>query len=235
VSTTEQDLFLPLVVYFFASVVAGLVGAAFILNKRYQWREASFQIASTQAGTVRFDASVIIAEPEVEDFTERVPESWQISLKELKFGPRIGVGNVGEVYQGTFRGRQVAIKKLLGSWYQNDDMVERFREEILLMSTMNHQNVLMFVGAVFDRDAGNICLVTEICKRGTLYDVLHSEEPLSWPRRLKMARDIALGMDYLHNKAGIIQRDLKSQNLLVTKEFDVKIAGEARVSLVSLH
>ena len=135
------------------------------------------------------------------------------------------MGNVGEVYLGTYRGRFVAIKKLLGTWYKDDEMIERFKEEILLMSTMNHQNVLMFVGAVLDRDAGNICLVTEYCERGTLFDVLHSDEPLSWPKRLKMARDIALGMDYLHNKAGIIQRDLKSQNLLVTKDFQVKIAG----------
>lgn len=151
-------------------------------------------------------------------------ESWAIAFKELRVGKRIGAGNVGEVYRGLFRMRQVAIKKLLPSWTKDDDMIGRFREEILLMSTMNHPNVLGFVGAVMDRDAGNIALVTELCERGTLYDLLHSSEPLPWGRRLRMARDIAMGMDYLHTKAGIIQRDLKSANLLVTRSYEIRVA-----------
>lgn len=73
-------------------------------------------------------------------------QSWEINPKELKYGPRIGVGNVGEVYRGMFRGRVVAVKKLLGSWYSDEDMISRFREEIALMATMNHPNVLQFVG-----------------------------------------------------------------------------------------
>lgn len=151
-------------------------------------------------------------------------ESWQINYRELRFGKRVGVGNVGEVYAGLYRGRAVAIKKLLGTWCRDDDMVERFREEILLMSSMNHANVLHFIGAVMDRDAGNICLVTELCSRGTLHDVLHSDDPLPWRTRVRMAWEIARGMGYLHTQARVIQRDLKSQNLLVTEHLEVKVA-----------
>jgi len=157
-----------------------------------------------------------------------VQESWRINFRELRFGRRIGVGNVGEVYRGTYKGQVVAIKKLLSTWVDDADMVERFRDEIVLMASMNHNNVLRFIGAVVDQHAGNICLVTELCERGTLHDVLRSDEPLSWQRRLKMARDVACGMDYLHTSLRIIQRDLKTANLLVTRSYDVKIAGAWR-------
>ena len=151
-------------------------------------------------------------------------ESWAIPAKELRFGRRLGAGNVGEVFRGAFRLRPVAIKKLLPAWAHDAGMVARFREEILLMAGMNHPNVLGFVGAVFDADAGNVCLVTELCERGTLAELLHSDEPLSWHRRLRLARDVAMGMDYLHTRAGIIQRDLKSSNLLVTRGYEIRVA-----------
>jgi serine/threonine protein kinase len=220
-----------------------------------------------------------------------VRESWQIDPSELQWGRRLGRGTVGDVYRGVYRGRAVAIKRLRSEWLGDADTVARFRDEILLLSTMNHANVLMFVGAVMDvpgadeggsgrdgsgsggggRDdgqhypgprrserslrlrrgrsgaqsdaaasalratrSGDICLVTELCERGTLQQVLASLRQtgaavgggaaLPWPLRVKIARDIARGMDYLHSKAGVIQRDLKSANLLVTRGFDIKVA-----------
>jgi len=151
-------------------------------------------------------------------------ESWQISIRELRFGHIVGKGNVGEVYEGEHRGRVVAIKKLLGTWYKDTDMVQRFRDEILLMSTMHHPNVLVFLGAVLDFEAGNMCLVTELCRNGTLWDYIHSSNPMDWRVRLRMCLDIARGMHYLHGRAGIIQRDLKSANLLLDDFLHVKIA-----------
>lgn len=85
-------------------------------------------------------------------------ESWQIHFKDLRFGRLIGRGNVGKVYDGRWRSQkvwiaqvlrqmwlmltifQVAIKMLLGGWLKDEEMVERFRDEIYLMSTMHHPN-----------------------------------------------------------------------------------------------
>ena len=67
-------------------------------------------------------------------------ESWQLRLAELKFGKKVGVGNVGVVYAGRYRGDRVAIKRLLGNWYKHEGMVARFREEIVLMSQLDHPN-----------------------------------------------------------------------------------------------
>jgi hypothetical protein len=163
-----HDLFIPLVVYFFVTIAVGLAGVAWAVYSRYRGSEASVAGGGgLEGGSLAFSKGVGLgvdfdgtgAEPDGGGPT-KPRESWQINFRELKFGPRIGIGNVGGVYKGWYRGRLVAIKKLLGTWYKDDDMVARFREEIMLMSRMNHPNVLKFIGAVLDRDAGNICLVT---------------------------------------------------------------------------
>lgn len=129
------------------------------------------------------------------------------------------------VHEGEWHGTKVAVKKLVGQWLKNEDMVMRFREEINLMSTLHHPNVLMFIGAVMDPDAGNICLVTELCVHGDLYTFLHAPETkMTWKLRLIMATDIARGMLYLHRRAGIIQRDLKTANCLLDEHYHIKIA-----------
>lgn len=58
---------------------------------------------------------------------------------------------------------------------------------------------------------------------GSLRDVLDRSLDLKWSLRLKLAKDAAKGMDYLH-KRKIIHRDLKSQNLLVDKTWTCKVA-----------
>ena len=152
-------------------------------------------------------------------------DAWAIKYKELKIGQKIGQGNVGVVFAGKWKGTNVAVKKLLGSWFNDADMVGRFREEIRLMSTLRHPNVLLFIGAVMDPSAGNMCLVTEFCEHGNLYDFLHDpNEKMTWKMRLVMATDTARAMAYLHRRAGIIQRDLKSANLLIAEGHHIKIA-----------
>ena len=228
--TSDQGMFIALSVYFFTSLAAGAIGGAFLLASRRAAAAADGSAPTSGSGGGGDKGSIVFGPDDYGGGDGGGPEgdgreSWQISISELRFGRLLGVGNVGEVFRGVFRGRPVAIKKLKGTWFRDDDMIGRFKEEIALLSQMNHPNVISFLGAVLDRDAGNICLVTELCERGTLEELLRSPtEPLSWLRRLQMARAIALGMDYLHARAGIIQRDLKAANLLVTRSYDVKIA-----------
>ena len=47
---------------------------------------------------------------------------------------------------------------------------------------------------------------------------------MSWKIRFLMATDTARGMLYLHHRAGVIQRDLKTANLLIAEGFHIKIA-----------
>jgi serine/threonine protein kinase len=63
----------------------------------------------------------------------------------------------------------------------------------------------------------NLCIVTEFAKNGSLHTILHDPSMrLPWHQRLRMLRDAALGVHYLHSLSPcIVHRDLKPANLLV--------------------
>ena len=131
---------------------------------------------------------------------------------------------MGVVYKGRWMGTTVAVKQMRGDWKHDADAVARFRTECQIMSCLRHPNILMFVGAVFDKERCEYCLVTEFCEHGDLASYLaDSEKPMNWKLRFIMCMDIARAMMYLHHKAGIIQRDLKSENLLIHEDFHVKL------------
>ncbi|EGR32511.1 protein kinase domain protein, partial [Ichthyophthirius multifiliis] len=73
-----------------------------------------------------------------------------------------------------------------------------------------------FVGV--SQNENNFYVVTELCNGGSLFDLLHSKQNifLPWLQRIKICKDIANGMQYLHSfNPPIIHRDLKSLNLLL--------------------
>ncbi|KAI3960055.1 hypothetical protein MKW98_016779 [Papaver atlanticum] len=104
-------------------------------------------------------------------------------------------------------------------------MQHSFRQEVLLMKRLRHPNVVLFMGAV--TSPPHLCIVTEFLPRGSLFQLLrrHSTATtLNWRRRILMALDIARGMNYLHrHNPPIILRDLKPSNLLVDKNWSVKV------------
>lgn len=68
-------------------------------------------------------------------------------------------------------------------------------------------------------------MVTEYLSRGSLFKALHkNNQSLDTKRRLRMALDVARGMNYLHHRnPAIVHRDLKTSNLLVDKNWNVKV------------
>lgn len=93
------------------------------------------------------------------------------------------------------------------------------------MKRVRHPNVVLFMGAVTKRP--HLSIVTEYLPRGSLYRLIHrptSAEILDQRRRLRMALDVAKGINYLHClKPPIVHWDLKSPNLLVDKNWTVKV------------
>ena len=99
-----------------------------------------------------------------------------------------------------------------------------------MMAAMRHPNVVLFLGICIESPA----IITEYCARGSLYEVIQKwnqgKEVANWLRRLGMVLDAAKGMQYLHScSPPLIHRDLKTPNLLVDKNYIVKVR-ECRVS-----
>ena len=147
-------------------------------------------------------------------------------------------GSFGEVYKSEYRGNDVAVKTMK----QIDaESLDRFQEEILLMSDLRHQNIVSMIGCCWERNL--MALVMEFCEKGTSSEVLKVEgSQFSWDDPLlKWAKDTSKGMAYLHGMMywdvhtktsvkGVLHRDLKPDNCLVTESFGIRIAdfGESR-------
>ena len=154
-------------------------------------------------------------EPDVPQGT--IPE------EEIEFRGRLGEGACGEVFRAKWRGSDVAVKCMLPQQSERRaEHLREFRNEVQLLMQARHPNIVLLMGTL-ETDS-RLAIVTELCA-GSLYHVLHSRRSLPWKRRLQMAQDAARGCLFLHShQPCIVHLDLKSLNLLVDKNYNLKVA-----------
>ncbi|KAL6659605.1 hypothetical protein ACP70R_003645 [Stipagrostis hirtigluma subsp. patula] len=160
------------------------------------------------------------------DLQQKVGDS-EIDWSMLTKGEKIASGSSADLYRGTYNDHDVAIKILRIANLNNPSEIE-FLQEVLILRSVNHENILQFYGACTRHP--NYCIVTEYMPGGNLYDFLHKQNNFLELRTiLRIAISISKGMDYLHRN-NIIHRDLKTANLLIGYDQVVKIAdfGVAR-------
>ena len=86
---------------------------------------------------------------------------------------KIGQGGFGEIYLGNWQGKKVAIKKLtLINLRVGDNNLSKFINEINIISSLRHPNIVLYMGASVDKD--NYYMISEYLPNGTLFDLLHN-------------------------------------------------------------
>jgi len=155
----------------------------------------------------------------MENFHTGPPE---ISPNEMEKTGVIGDGSFGTVFKGRCRSQEVAIK-VLHRQDLDEQALTAFRKEVEIMSKIFHPNILLYMGAC--TIPGNMMIVTELMPRGDLEALLHDRRlSLSLTLRMKMAREAALGMTWLHGSNPVfVHRDLKTSNLLVDNDWHIKL------------
>ncbi|KAJ6294053.1 SERINE/THREONINE-KINASE HT1-LIKE PROTEIN [Salix viminalis] len=151
---------------------------------------------------------------------------WSADMSQLFIGNKFASGRHSRIYRGIYKQIDVAVK--LVSQPEEDEslaaMLENhFISEVALLFRLRHPNIITFVAAC--KKPPVFCIITEYLAGGSLRKFLHQQEPHSVPLNLvlKLALDIAHGMQYLHSQ-GILHRDLKSENLLLGEDMSVKVA-----------
>ncbi|KAH0938725.1 hypothetical protein HID58_006186 [Brassica napus] len=135
-------------------------------------------------------------------------------------------GGRGCLYSACLDGKSsVTVKKLdVGG---ETDIEKQFENEVDWLAKIKHQNVISLLGFSVYRQTR--CIVYEMMQNGSLESRLHGPSQgsgLTWQLRMKIAVDIARGLEYLHEHCHppVVHRDLKSSNILLDSDFNAKIS-----------
>jgi eukaryotic-like serine/threonine-protein kinase len=139
-----------------------------------------------------------------------------------EIGAMIGTGGMADVYLGEDRrlSRKVAVKVLRSDLAKDPSFISRFRKEALAAAGLNHPGIV----AVYDsgEEGNNSYIVMELVSGVSLRDMLKSHTPITTERSLEIVSGVLAALEYSHQN-GIIHRDIKPGNIMLTEGGDVKV------------
>lgn len=136
---------------------------------------------------------------------------------------RISSGGMGDVYKARDQvlGRTVAVKIMQGDRAADESSVGRFRAEAQAAARLSHANVVQVHD--WGRHDSRYFMVMEYVRGRSLRDVISSRERLDDVSASKAMRDVLAGLHSAHAQ-GLVHRDVKPENVLVSVEGDAKVA-----------
>ncbi|GAB9472525.1 Tkl protein kinase [Globisporangium polare] len=153
----------------------------------------------------------------------------RIPLEKVMISSLLSRGGYGEVYFGTYKQHEVAIKLLLPEMRKDLKQINAFLAETKLMAALEHPNIVRFIGVAWD-SLTDLCVVSEFMEGGDLRALLtrfETEErrPHGFDHdKVKIAFHVAHAITYLHSLDPIVlHRDLKSKNILLDGNLDAKV------------
>ncbi|KAH8952986.1 hypothetical protein BDL97_08G000900 [Sphagnum fallax] len=152
----------------------------------------------------------------------------RVATKNFAEDRKLGAGAYGVVYKGVLANNiEVAVKQL---FIQTQHGSEEFLNEILLISNLQHRNLVALKGyCLHGKEMLLVYEFVEFCDlEKFLFDTKgeYLSQVMNWPTRMKICLGVAQGLYYLHvsSQTRIIHRDIKASNILLDKDLNPKIA-----------
>ena len=150
----------------------------------------------------------------------------QVLGERYEIGGVLGRGGMAEVHRGRDLrlGREVAVKVLRHDLARDPSFQVRFRREAQASASLNHPAIVAVYDTGEDRTSTGATpyIVMEYVEGETLRDVLRREGHLSPERAMSLSADICGALDFSHRN-GIVHRDVKPGNVMITPQGSVKV------------
>lgn len=166
---------------------------------------------------------------------EESPPVQRILDNRYRLTKTLGSGGMADVYlaHDEVLARDVALKILSRRYANDEEFVKRFKKEARSAAALSHPNIV----PVYDRgeiEGGTHYITMEYVPGGTLKDRIRKDGPLPPRQAVALALQVARAIQAAH-QSGLIHRDVKPQNILLTKLGDAKVAdfGIARAANAS--
>ncbi|CAB4273476.1 unnamed protein product [Prunus armeniaca] len=141
----------------------------------------------------------------------------------------IGIGGNGKVYKGLLAGVEVAVKRIS---HESEHGLKEFLAEVSSLGRLKHRNLVGLRGWC-KKEKGSLILVYDYMENGSLDKRLFESNMLSWEERIKVLKDVASGILYLHEgwESKVLHRDIKASNVLLDKDMNARLGdfGLARM------
>ena len=157
---------------------------------------------------------------------QKILKQYSNNIDDYEIHEILGKGGFGIVYRalskatGSFK-KEVAIKMIDKRKMKELNLTKRVANEVEIHWQLRHTSILELYN--YFEDDLNVYLVMEICKQGELYKYLQKCKKLSEPETRGIMVQLLNGMKYLHSN-GILHRDLKLSNILLSSDYSLKIA-----------
>ncbi|KAG0232033.1 hypothetical protein BGW41_001976 [Actinomortierella wolfii] len=148
----------------------------------------------------------------------------------LVLGKGIGFGPHGKVFSANYNGRACAAKQVLLS--ESSLLLTALEDEVRKIEQLRNRHLIQLFGAY--RGDGALTVLMDYVEGGSLERAILTRGRLTnWKDKARIAQEIVRGLDYLHTQ-DILHRDLKSANVLLTKNMEVKLCDFGLATMVQM-
>ena len=146
----------------------------------------------------------------------------------------VGNGGMAEVFKAKDHvlNRYVAVKVLKDEYTTDSDFIKRFNTEAQSAAGLSHANIVSIYDVGFEEENNIYYIVMELVKGKTLKQIIKKDGIISWKWAVNIAMQIASALEEAH-KNGIVHRDIKPHNIIITEDGVAKVTDFGIAKAVS--